>query len=173
MTLELPDLLRGALDRHGLPGSALCIEVTESAVVPDAEVASQVLTRVRDLGITVALDDFGSGQSSLSQLARLPVDSVKIDRSFTSCALSDPASLRLLTSIVRVCQALALPIVAEGIEQAPLAEFLADIGCDRGQGYLFGRPESGEHFRTRLRPVRLPSARPAGDDNQARVRAPR
>jgi diguanylate cyclase (GGDEF)-like protein/PAS domain S-box-containing protein len=170
MTLELPELVRAALDRHALPGSALCIEVTESAVVPDADVATRALTHVRDLGVSVALDDFGSGQSSLSQLARLPVDSVKIDRSFTSSALSDPAALRLLTSIVRVCQALTLPIVAEGIEQGELADFLADIGCDRGQGFWFGRPVPAEEFRGVLRPVRVPSARPALDRQALRRR---
>jgi diguanylate cyclase (GGDEF)-like protein/PAS domain S-box-containing protein len=172
MTLELPDLLQAALSRHGLPGSALCIEVTESAVVPDAEVASLALTRVRELGVTVALDDFGSGQSSLSQLARLPVDSVKIDRSFT-CPTADPAALRLLTSIVRVCQALSLPIVAEGIEQAELAEFLAEIGCDRGQGFHFGRPQSARRFRTLLGPVHLPTSRTGAHDAPSRISRPR
>ncbi len=173
MTLELPGLVHEALDRHGLPGSALCIEVTESAVVPDAEAATQALTRVRDLGVTVALDDFGSGQSSLSQLARLPVDSVKIDRSFTLTALSDPAAQRLLTSIVRVCQALELPIVAEGIEQGPLADFLADIGCDRGQGYWFGMPGPAGEFAERLRSVRLPVARRAVEGAAGGMRLPR
>jgi EAL domain-containing protein (putative c-di-GMP-specific phosphodiesterase class I) len=153
MTLDLPELVRAALARHGLRGADLCLEVTESAVVPDAEAASQALSEVRRLGVTVALDDFGSGQSSLSQLARLPVDSVKIDRSFTQSAASDPVALRLLTSIVGVCQALALPVVAEGVEQAELADFLARIGCDRGQGFHFGRPQPAAGFRTLLQRV--------------------
>jgi diguanylate cyclase (GGDEF)-like protein/PAS domain S-box-containing protein len=170
MTLDLPEIVGAALARHGLPGSALCIEVTESAVVPDAEVASLALTRVRELGVTVALDDFGSGQSSLSQLARLPVDSVKIDRSFTSTALSDPAALRLLTSIVGVCQALSLPIVAEGIEQGELADFLARIGCDRGQGFWFGRPQAARSFRALLPHVRVPASRTPHEAGEAVAR---
>ena len=151
MTPELPGLVEQALRRHGLRGEDLCLEVTESAVVPDAEVASTALTQVRALGVHVALDDFGSGESSLSQLARLPVDSVKIDRSFTQSAGSDPVALRLLTSIVGVCQALSLPVVAEGVEQAELAGFLAGIGCDRAQGYHFGRPQPALQFRRLLR----------------------
>jgi diguanylate cyclase (GGDEF)-like protein/PAS domain S-box-containing protein len=146
MTAELPAVIAGALARHGLTGEALCVEVTESAVVPDPVAAAAALSQVRALGVTVALDDFGSGESSLSQLVRLPVDSVKIDRSFTQHALADLASLRLLTSIVGVCQALSLPIVAEGIEQQELADVLAGIGCDRGQGFHFARPQPAEQF---------------------------
>ena len=163
MTLDLPELVAGALARHGLSGDDLCLEVTESAVVPDAGLAARALQQVRELGVGVALDDFGTGQSSLSQLVRLPVDSVKIDRSFTSTALSDPAALRLLTSIVGVCQSLALPVVAEGIEQRELAVFLAEIGCEHGQGYHFGRPQEAAQLRRLLRPTRVPHPRTAPD----------
>ena len=162
MTADLPGLVEDALRRHGLDGEQLCLEVTESAVVPDAEAASTALTRVRALGVDVALDDFGSGESSLSQLARLPVDTVKIDRSFTQSASSDAVALRLLTSIVGVCQALSLPVVAEGVEEGELAGFLAGIGCDRAQGYHFGRPQPPADFCRLLRAVRVPSQRAAG-----------
>ncbi len=158
MVPELPHLVAAALARHGLRGEDLCIEVTESAVVLDAEAASAALTAVRRLGVHVALDDFGTGQSSLSQLARLPVDSVKIDRSFTSTAVSDPSARRLLTSIVRVCQALSLPVVAEGIEHAEVAELLAAVGCGRGQGWFFGRAEPAARFSERL-PALVPGMR--------------
>jgi diguanylate cyclase (GGDEF)-like protein len=146
MTAELPDLVADVLRRHDLPGDALCLEVTESAVAPDADVAVAALSGVRALGVSVALDDFGTGQSSLSQLARLPVDSVKIDRSFILDAASDPVALRLLTSVVGVCQALDLPVVAEGIEKGQLAQFLAAIGCVRGQGFHFARPQPAASF---------------------------
>ena len=165
MTPELPDLVAGALARHGLSGRLLCVEVTESAVVADAEVASRALARVRELGVAVALDDFGSGQSSLSQLARLPVDSVKIDRSFTQSAASDATALRLLTSIVGVCQALTLPVVAEGVEEPDLARFLAGIGCDRAQGYHFGRPRPPAEFVLRL----LPQGRTGSHETETEV----
>ena len=163
MTAELPDLVRGALARHGLSGHDLCLEVTESAVVPDVELAARTLRQVRQLGVTVALDDFGSGESSLSQLVRLPIDSVKIDRSFTSTALSDPAALRLLISIVGVCQSLRLPVVAEGIEQSELAVFLAETGCEHGQGYHFGHPLHAPQFRRRLASLQVPGPRLAPD----------
>ena len=98
---------------------------------------------------------------------------MKIDRSFTQSAMSDPAALRLLTSIVGVCQALALPVVAEGVEQAELAEFLAGIGCDRGQGFHFGRPQAPEDFRRRLVPPSLPAARTGTYDAPEGASGPR
>ncbi len=173
MTLDLPGLVQGALQRHGLRGEDLCIEVTESAVVPDVDAAVAALAQVRALGVRVALDDFGSGESSLSQLARLPLDSVKIDRSFTQTALSDPVAGRLLTSIVGVCQALALPVVAEGVEQRELVDFLVGTGCERGQGWHFGRPQPADAFRARLAGVHLPAARTALQEAPARLRAAR
>jgi diguanylate cyclase (GGDEF)-like protein len=159
MTSELPRLVVDTLARHGLSGDSLCLEVTETAVVHDAEVAGTVLRQVRELGVTVALDDFGSGQSSLSQLARLPVDTVKIDMSFTRAAVEDPAARRLLLSVVRVCQSLALPLVAEGIETAELVQLLAGMGCRQGQGWYFGRAEPAARFAELLVAGRLPVTR--------------
>jgi EAL domain-containing protein (putative c-di-GMP-specific phosphodiesterase class I) len=146
MTADLPRMVAEALSRHGLTGERLCIEVTETAVVPDADLASAVLHGVRALGVTVSLDDFGAGESSLSQLARLPVDTVKIDRSFTRTAVADAGARRLLISIVRVCQSLSLPVVAEGIETRELAHLLADMGCLQGQGWYFARDAPADAF---------------------------
>ncbi len=137
---ELPGLVSATLRRHGILGSDLCVEVTESAVVENVDAASAALLRLRAMGVTVALDDFGTGQSSLSQLARLPVDTVKIDRSFTVSTSTAPRDSRLLTSIVGVCQALSLPVVAEGVEDEALAVALAGMGCENGQGWHLGRP---------------------------------
>ena len=156
MTGELPRLVVETLARHGLAGESLCLEVTETAVIHDAELATEVLRQVRELGVTVALDDFGSGQSSLSQLARLPVDTVKIDMSFTRAAVEDTAARRLLLSVVRVCQSLSLPVVAEGIETAELVQLLAGMGCRQGQGWYFGRAEPGPRFAELLDRGRLP-----------------
>jgi len=158
MTADLPRLVEQVLRRHRLDGATLCLEVTESAVVADAEVASAALARVRELGVTVALDDFGSGQSSLSQLARLPVDTVKLDMGFTQSASGDPGGRRLLLAVLRVCQSLALPVVAEGIEDVELAALLGAAGCERGQGWHFGRPEPASAFAARL------DAQPAAGD---------
>ncbi len=157
MTGELPRLVVETLARHGLAGESLCLEVTETAVIHDAELATEVLRQVRELGVTVALDDFGSGESSLSQLARLPVDTVKIDMSFTRAAVEDTAARRLLLSVVRVCQSLSLPVVAEGIETAELVRLLAGMGCRQGQGWYFGRAEPGPRFAELLDGGRLPA----------------
>ena len=163
MTVELPRLVLEALTCHDLTGDRLCIEVTETAVVPDADLATAVLHGIRALGVSVSLDDFGSGESSLSQLASLPVDTVKIDRSFTRTAADDAGARRLLTSIVRVCQSLSLPVVAEGIETAELVELLADIGCQQGQGWHFARDESPTGFAALLAVGFLP-VRARADD---------
>lgn len=159
MTAGLPVLVEQALARHGLPGSCLCLEVTESAVVADADVASAALSRVRALGVTVALDDFGTGQSSLSQLARLPVDNVKIDMGFTQSATHDLGARRLLVAVLQVCQSLSLPVVAEGIEDRALAGLLEGAGCQLGQGWHFGRPQAGARFAGLLAAGALPAPR--------------
>jgi diguanylate cyclase (GGDEF)-like protein len=161
-TSDLPSLVADVLSRHAVSGNRLCLEVTESAVLLDLEAAVAALDAVRELGVGVALDDFGTGQSSLSQLARLPVDSVKIDKSFVVPS-RDRAALRLLTSIVGVCRALSLPVVAEGVERQEVASLLHAIGCQTAQGFHFGRPGPGAAFIRRLG-VALPAARAAEPD---------
>ena len=138
VTADLPGLVAAALERHGLGGEELCVEVTETAVAQDPGATAAVLRSLRDLGVQVALDDFGTGQSSLSELARLPVDVVKIDRSFLRGAASADAAL--LTSIIDLCAALGMSTVAEGIEDVSLGQVLAAAGCRYGQGYALGRP---------------------------------
>jgi diguanylate cyclase (GGDEF)-like protein/PAS domain S-box-containing protein len=160
LTADLPARVAGALERHGLAGSALCVEVTESAVVPDADTAITALTGVRALGVAVALDDFGTGQSSLSQLARLPLDAVKIDKSFLVGAADGEGSWRLLTSIVGVCRSLSLPVVAEGVEDAEVLRLLEAIGCEAAQGYHLGRPVPFDVLAGTLAPL-VPAMRPA------------
>ena len=169
MTAELPRLVLEALTGYALTGERLCIEVTETAVVPDADLATAVLQGIRALGVSVALDDFGSGESSLSQLARLPVDTVKIDRSFTRTAEDDPGARRLLTSIVRVCQSLSLPVVAEGIETVGLAQLLADMGCQQGQGWHFARDKPPTEFAELLSGGCLPVQARADDAAHLRL----
>ena len=153
LTRDLPELVADTLQRHGLRGDQLCVEVTESAVAPDPEMAVGVLTALRATGVQIALDDFGTGQSSLSQLAQLPIDVVKIDKSFLLSAPGDAGALRLLGSIVGICKALSLPVVAEGIEHALVVEHLAASGCAFGQGYHFGRPQPADEL-ARLLPRR-------------------
>jgi diguanylate cyclase (GGDEF)-like protein len=135
----LPTVIGEALARHGLPASALTLEVTESAFVDDPDgVAS--LERLRDMGVRVALDDFGTGYSSLSTLRDLPADTVKVDRSFVARLGEDSQLTALVRGIVDLAHALDLVVVAEGVESEAQAEMLADVGCDLAQGWLHGRP---------------------------------
>ena len=170
LTRDLPELVAGTLRRYGLRGSQLCVEVTESAVAPDPDAAIAVLNALRAEGVHIALDDFGTGQSSLSQLAQLPIDVVKIDKSFLLQSPRDAAALRLLGSIVGICKALSLPVIAEGIEDAGVVEHLAATGCAFGQGFHFGRPQPADEL-VRLLPRRafVPGQRTASPADQGVV----
>ncbi len=152
LTASLPQLVAGCLGRHGVPARLLRVEVTESAVVRDPDAALEALQGLRRMGVLVLLDDFGTGQSSLSQLARLPVDTVKIDKSFVLASSQDSGAARLLDSILGVCHALDLPVVAEGIETGDVAGRLAAHGCQYGQGWYFGRPAAAAQTARLLAP---------------------
>ena len=136
---DLLNDLRAILARADLPGSALKLELTESLVMENPEYASQVLERCRELGIGLSLDDFGTGYSSLSYLQRFPFDTIKIDQSFVKEMVpGEPAVV--LGAIVALGHDLDMDIVAEGIEESDVAAELAELGCEYGQGYLFGHP---------------------------------
>lgn len=138
-----PDLvkrIRQALDETRLPANALIVEVTETFLALEPEYAASVLAELRKLGIAVAIDDFGVGYSSLSSLRRLPVDILKIDRSFVSQAPHDPVDASIAQAIAALARGLNLTLVAEGVETEAHAEFTRGIGCDKLQGYLFARP---------------------------------
>jgi diguanylate cyclase (GGDEF)-like protein len=137
----LPTLVADALARHGLPPSALTLEVTESAFVDDPDAVTS-LDRLRHLGVCVALDDFGTGYSSLSALRDLPVDILKVDRSFVSRLGEDPQLEALVQGIVGLAGALHLKVVGEGVETQAQSDQLASFGCDMAQGWLHGKPSS-------------------------------
>ena len=132
--------IRLALAETGLPASSLVVEITETDLVTDPELASRRLTAVRDLGVRVAIDDFGTGYSSLSYLQQLPVDILKIDRSFIAGIVADAAPPALVKGLVELAHTLGLDTVAEGVEHPHQLAFLRSIGCRHGQGYLFARP---------------------------------
>jgi EAL domain-containing protein (putative c-di-GMP-specific phosphodiesterase class I) len=123
-----------------MPPGRLTLEITESAVMADAERALGVLGRLRALGVRVAIDDFGTGYSSLAYLKRLPVDQLKIDRSFILNVCTDRSDLAIVSSMVELGHQLDLHVVAEGVEDDASWNLLLDLGCDEAQGYLFSRP---------------------------------
>lgn len=139
---ELPQLVAECLDESGLPASRLHIELTETAVIGDEMVAAQLLDRLHRTGVKVWLDDFGTGFSGLSHLRQVPVDGVKIDKSFVADMQRDPDDLALTTAIIAMAHALGITVVAEGIEQEAQFDLLAQRGCDLGQGYWLSRPIS-------------------------------
>ncbi|GGR34767.1 bifunctional diguanylate cyclase/phosphodiesterase [Deinococcus ruber] len=124
----------------GLPTACLVLEVTESAVLENLELATAHLTALRAAGVQIALDDFGAGYSSLSLLARLPIDMIKLDRAFLATALTEHAARTILAQIVALGTRLELPVVAEGIENLDMLRLLRELQVRLGQGYLFGRP---------------------------------
>jgi diguanylate cyclase (GGDEF)-like protein/PAS domain S-box-containing protein len=132
--------LGAILKRSGLAKDTLRLEVTESAVMAGAEAAEAGLKRLKAMGASLAIDDFGTGNSSLSQLARLPFDTIKIDRSFMTSVRQDAAGPKVLASILSLAHELKLAVVAEGIETDEDATLLRSLGCEQGQGFLFGAP---------------------------------
>ena len=129
-----------ALRETDLDPSMLRIEITESVLLDDSEVAGEILLELKRIGVELAIDDFGTGYSSLSYLRRLPADILKIDRSFVADVDQDEREAAIVEAVVRVADALGMRIVAEGIERVEQARFLATMGCQSGQGYHFARP---------------------------------
>ncbi len=156
-----------ALHGRSLPAHLLRLEITEDALVADPEAAAAVIAELKELGVATSIDDFGTGYSSLSYLRRLPVDEVKLDRSFvTGLGGQDddavrrgvePADEVLVSSIIDLAHRLGMKVVAEGIEAPQEAAVLQALGCDVGQGYLFARPALAEL----LPPALLETARTA------------
>jgi diguanylate cyclase (GGDEF)-like protein/PAS domain S-box-containing protein len=142
--------VRDALARHDLSPGRLELEITESAAVSDTEQARGMLDRLGEIGVSVSIDDFGVGYSSLSYLRDLPVKRFKIDRSFLTNVPGDPGSSRLVSAMVSMARSLEVELVAEGVEHADQLDFLVEQGCDVAQGYLLGRPIPGRDFLERL-----------------------
>ena len=125
---------------EGTSPSSIDLEITESLVMQDVEGNISKLNEVRALGVQIAIDDFGTGYSSLAYLAKLPVESIKIDRSFVSAMLTDPASMTLVQTIISLAHTLGRKVIAEGVEQDEQARYLRLLRCDQMQGYLVSRP---------------------------------
>jgi EAL domain-containing protein (putative c-di-GMP-specific phosphodiesterase class I) len=159
---ELPRRLAELLATAALPPRRLVLEVTESSVMADAETARRVLAEVVAMGVTTSIDDFGTGYSSLAQLRGLPVQEIKIDRSFVQEMARSPEVALIVRSTIDMGHSLGLRVVAEGVETAAVATRLRELGCDVAQGYWFGEPVDSVELRRRLhaadgalRPVEL------------------
>jgi diguanylate cyclase (GGDEF)-like protein/PAS domain S-box-containing protein len=142
-----PDLtaaLRDVLAETGIPPYTLQLEITESVLVEDQELAVQILQEITALGVGVKLDDFGTGYSSLNYLTRLPCDSLKIDRSFVTGMCQDENAREIIRTILSLAQNLRMHVTAEGIETRDQAAALRNLGCDYGQGYYFAKPMPAE-----------------------------
>lgn len=132
------------INRTGLDISRLELEITETAMMTDPDTAHRIVSELRAAGIRISLDDFGTGQSSLSRLRDFTFDKVKIDRAFVSRITSDNASEHIVKAIITMCEGLNLEVVAEGIEDFAEALKLKALGCGMGQGYFYGRPVDAE-----------------------------
>ena len=135
-----------ALERHGLPVHALCLEITESVLLDDSTSTSTALAELDALGIEMLLDDFGTGFSSLSYLQRFPLAGLKIDKSFVGAIPTSSRQRALVRAMLTMSKALGMGVVAEGVETLEVADTLRRLGCDRAQGYLWARPVSAEVF---------------------------
>jgi len=146
----LAETIRSVLEESGLEPSALNLEVTESSIMKDAALARSVLKQVKALGATFSIDDFGTGYSSLGHLRSLPIDVLKIDKSFVSDVNTHPDSAALVMGIVNLAHNLGLKVVAEGVESKAQLDFLNLLRCDEWQGFLFSKPVSADDIADML-----------------------
>lgn len=144
---DLAQQVEDVLSQTSLPATRLHLELTETAVLGDELRTDRPLARLRAAGVRIWLDDFGTGFSGLSHLRRIPIDGVKIDRSFIADVLRDPDDLALTTAIIAMARSLGMTVVAEGVEREGQYELLRERGCDLAQGYWLGHPVSGEELR--------------------------
>jgi EAL domain-containing protein (putative c-di-GMP-specific phosphodiesterase class I) len=138
--VDLVEQIWDALRSSGLPPEALRLEITESAVMENADAAIVLLSRLKGLGVQLSLDDFGTGYSSLSYLHRFPLDALKIDRSFVARIDAEERTTRLVETVLTLARGLEVSAVAEGIETEEQLATLRALRCDLGQGFLFSRP---------------------------------
>jgi diguanylate cyclase (GGDEF)-like protein len=151
--LTEPDLVprvRRALQRHGVPGELLTLELTEGSVVDDSVRESNVLAHLHELGLKLSMDDFGTGYSSLSQLRQLPIDEVKIDKSFVLGMSTSQGESSIARSIIELAHNLGLRVVAEGVEDQLTRNLLTEMGCDKLQGFLVSRALGDERLESWL-----------------------
>lgn len=144
---DLPQKFEALLIRHQVPAEAFCLEITESAIMDDPQRALGVLHRLSGLGFKLSIDDFGTGYSSLAYLKKLPVDELKIDKSFVMSMETDLEDAKIVRSTIDLAHNLGLSVVAEGVETAKAWDLLRALNCDQAQGYHMGKPMPSSDFR--------------------------
>ena len=143
---DLPGKFKAILARHDLSPASFCLEITESAIMDDPVRAQHTLERLHAMGVELSIDDFGTGYSSLAYLKRLPVDELKIDKSFVLNMENDVGNAKIVRSTIDLGHNMGLRVVAEGIESEAVWRLLAALGCDQGQGYFMSRAIPGEQM---------------------------
>jgi len=138
--LDLPDTIAGMLAAHDVPADHLVIEITESAIAADSDRASKILGRLNDMGVRISIDDFGTGYSSLAYLSKLPVDEIKIDKSFVINMLGNSNDETIVRATIDLGHNLGMKVVAEGVESEEVLKKLQSLGCDIAQGYFLSYP---------------------------------
>lgn len=151
---DLPDQARAALAAHRLPPDALELEITENIILDQQDVVLAQLEELRRMGVELSFDDFGTGFASLNLLRSYPVSRIKIDKSFTQAMHGSPRDKAIVQSIISMCGQCGLKVVAEGVEDQLQYEYLRELGCDKGQGYYFGRPVPADLFAEQFWPQR-------------------
>jgi EAL domain-containing protein (putative c-di-GMP-specific phosphodiesterase class I) len=143
---DVVESVRRVLERTAIDPALLELEITESTLMQEGDEAVKVLHRLKAMGLSISIDDFGTGYSSLSYLKRLPIDRLKIDRSFIMNVTTDPDDEAIVKAIMAVAHSLKLKVIAEGVETQQTLQFLKSHNCDEAQGYLFSRPVPPDQF---------------------------
>ncbi len=147
---DLCGLVSRVLDRSGLPPACLELEITEGTAMQGAERAIDIMHRLKGLGVKLALDDFGTGYSSLAYLKRFPLDVLKVDQSFVRNITTDPGDAAITRAVVLLARSFSMAVIAEGVETTDHLQFIAGLGCDEYQGYLFSKPVAAPDAETLL-----------------------
>ncbi|MDT5006006.1 MAG: hypothetical protein QOJ24_3182 [Mycobacterium sp.] len=150
------ETVAGIIDEFGLDGGSVCLEITESVVVQDIETTRITLAGLKEVGVQIAIDDFGTGYSVLSHLKSLPVDTLKIDKSFVRELGTNPGDLAIVRAVIALAESFGLELVAEGVETEEAALTLLRHGCYRAQGFLLSRPVAGDAMEALLAQRRIP-----------------
>lgn len=161
---DFVDMVDGCIMKTGVNPYHIKLELTESVLLEDADLAVETIKRLKDLGIRVAIDDFGTGYSSLSYIRRFPFDSLKVDRSFVGSMGDAAQSREIIKSIITLAHSLGLEVVAEGVEAELHKDLLSDMDCELAQGFLFSKPIAGDALDALLEQyIALPASTPGKD----------